>query len=149
MSSSLLREEDNQELRSIFDAFDHNSDGLLDVDEVAAILHSFGKPMTEAEVLDMVTELKPELKKLPFEDFVNVMCRPMVSEAALREEVKEVFGHFAGAGNTAITAASLQEVMSSLDHPVSKLLSEEMIREADLDRDGKIGLEDFMRTVVL
>ena len=50
MSSSLLREEDNQELRSIFDAFDHNSDGLLDVDEVAAILHSFGKPMTEAEV---------------------------------------------------------------------------------------------------
>ena len=51
MSSSLLREEDNQELRSIFDAFDHNSDGLLDIDEVAAILHSFGKPMTEAEVI--------------------------------------------------------------------------------------------------
>ena len=50
MSSSLLREEDNQGLRSIFDAFDHNSDGLLDVDEVAAILHAFGKPMTEAEV---------------------------------------------------------------------------------------------------
>mmetsp|Transcript_32006 Transcript_32006/g.81547 ORF Transcript_32006/g.81547 Transcript_32006/m.81547 type:complete len:150 (-) Transcript_32006:20-469(-) len=149
MSSSLLREEDNQELRSIFDAFDHNSDGLLDVDEVAAILHAFGKPMTEAEVLDMVTELKPELKKLPFEDFVSVMCRPMVSEAALREEVKEVFGLFAGAGNTAITAASLQEVMGSLDHPVSKLLSEEMIREADLDRDGKVGMEDFMRTVVL
>ena len=70
----------------------------------------------------MVTELKPELKKLPFEDFVSVMCRPMVSEAALREEVREVFGLFAGAGNTAITAASLQEVMGSLDHPVSKLL---------------------------
>jgi hypothetical protein len=31
----------------------------------------------------------------------------------------------------------------------SPLQSEEMIREADLDRDGKIGLEDFMRTVVL
>lgn len=70
----------------------------------------------------MVTELKPELKKLPFEDFVNVMCRPMVSQAALAEEVKEVFGHFAGSGNSAITAASLQEVMASLDHPVSKLL---------------------------
>jgi len=24
-----------------------------------------------------------------------------------------------------------------------------MIREADLDRDGKVGMEDFMRTVVL
>ena len=39
MSSSLLREEDNQELRSIFDAFDHNSDGLLDVDEVAEAVY--------------------------------------------------------------------------------------------------------------
>ena len=48
--ASLLREEDREELRHIFDAFDHNSDGLLDVDEVAAILHSFGTPMTEAEV---------------------------------------------------------------------------------------------------
>lgn len=53
MSSSvatLLREEDRNELRAIFDAFDHNSDGLLDVDEVGAVLQSFGKPMTEAEV---------------------------------------------------------------------------------------------------
>ena len=58
MSSSLLREEDSQELRSIFDAFDHNSDGLLDVDEVAGILHMFGKPMTEAEV-------RPSLRPAP------------------------------------------------------------------------------------
>jgi len=36
----------------------------------------------------MVTELKPELKKLPFEDFINVVCRPMVSQAALAEEVE-------------------------------------------------------------
>ena len=27
--------------------------------------------------------------------------------------------------------------------------SEEMIREADLDRDGKVGMDDFMKTVVL
>ena len=33
-----------------------------------------------------------------------------------------MFGHFAGSGNSAITAASLQEVMTSLDQPVSKLL---------------------------
>ena len=32
---------------------------------------------------------------------------------------------------------------------LSLLQSEEMIREADLDRDGKVGMEDFMRTVVL
>ena len=120
----------------------------------------------------MVTELKPDLKKLPFEDFVNVVCRPMVSQTALAAEVREVFSLFAGEGGQAVTAASLQEAMQSLDQPVSKLLvhflsnpanahhhgthslspshaqSEEMIREADLDRDGKVGVEDFLRTVI-
>ena len=46
----------------------------------------------------MVTELKPELKKLPFEDFVSVMCRPMVSEAALREEVAHYMAHTGDSG---------------------------------------------------
>ena len=47
-------------------------------------------------------------RKLPFEDFVNVISRPMVTQAELVEEVKEVFRQFAGSGNSAITAASLQ-----------------------------------------
>lgn len=143
MSSSLLKEEDLTELRTIFEAFDRDHDGLLDVDEVGTILQAFGKVMTEAEVcalhwapsstafwadlllcgqvLDMVTELKPDLKKLPFEDFVNVVCRPMVSPAALAEEVREVYSLFAGSG-AAVTATSLREAMETLDIPVSKLL---------------------------
>ena len=48
--ASLLTEEDRNELRVIFDAFDHDSDGLLEVDEVGAVLQAFGKVMTEAEV---------------------------------------------------------------------------------------------------
>lgn len=127
----------------------------------------------------MVTELKPDLKKLPFEDFVNVVCRPMVSPAALEDEVKEVFTLFSGNG-PAITSQTLQQAMGSLDLPVSKLLvsncarthlkipslhdvcacpracvprcwasqSEEMVREADLDRDSKVGMEDFLKTVI-
>ena len=55
VSSSLLTEDDLQELRLIFDAFDHDSDGLLDVDEVGTLLQSFGKPMTEAEVRRSLT----------------------------------------------------------------------------------------------
>ena len=129
----------------------------------------------------MVTELKPDLKKLPFEDFVNVVCRPMVSPAALEEEVKQVFTLFSGSG-AVVTSQTLHEAMGSLDLPVSKLLvkaahpqtdrrknasspprlhlptcvraallasqSEEMVREADLDRDGKMGMDDFLKTVI-
>ena len=38
------------------------------MEEVSAIMASCGTVLTEAEVLDMVTELKPDLRKLPFEE---------------------------------------------------------------------------------
>ena len=65
---SQLTAETLEELRSLFDLFDADSDGFLEVEEVSAILASCGTVMTEAEVLDMVTELKPDLRKLPFEE---------------------------------------------------------------------------------
>ena len=46
---SLLPEQ-IQNLRTVFDAYDHNKDGLLDVNEVSAVFQSFGVTLSEAEV---------------------------------------------------------------------------------------------------
>lgn len=43
--------------------------------------------LSDSEVLDIVTEAKPVLRKLPFDDFVSVMCRPLGSTASVRDEV--------------------------------------------------------------
>ena len=76
-----LREDQLADLRALFDLFDGDGDGYLEVDECGAIWAACGTVLTEAEVLDMVTELKPNLRKLPFDEFVNMMCRPVSSEA--------------------------------------------------------------------
>lgn len=60
-----------QELKALFDLFDADGDGHLEVEEVSAICSSCGIALTEAEVLDMVTELKPDIRKLPFEEVRN------------------------------------------------------------------------------
>lgn len=65
---SSLTGESLDQLRALFDVFDADSDGLLEVEEVSAIWASCGVVLTDAEVLDMVTELKPDLRKLPFEE---------------------------------------------------------------------------------
>ena len=81
---SSLTEAHLGELKQIFELFDGDADGLLDVAEVGAILQLVGDTaLTEAEVLDMVTEVAPEQRKLPFSEFVNIMCRPMVGKEAL------------------------------------------------------------------
>ena len=48
--ASLLRPEQVEELRQIFDLFDSDGDGLLEVEEVGAIWASCGTLLTEAEV---------------------------------------------------------------------------------------------------
>ena len=95
---SSLTEAHLGELKQIFELFDGDADGLLDVAEVGAVLQLVGDTaLTEAEVLDMVTEVAPEQRKLPFSEFVNIMCRPMVGNVSVPSFT--VMGHaFAQAG---------------------------------------------------
>ena len=96
---SSLTEAHLSELKQIFELFDGDADGLLDVAEVGAILQLVGDTaLTEAEVLDMVTEVAPEQRKLPFSEFVNIMCRPMVGKEALAGEIRKSFKAFAAEG---------------------------------------------------
>jgi len=139
------------ELRDVFELFDGDSDGLLEVEEVSAIWASCGTTLTEAEVLDMVTELKPDLRKLPFEEFVNMFGRPMVDRPALEAEVAATFSKFAAkneaTGHDEITVSSLQTAMADLGRPVDALVAAEMIQEATKGgdvSDGKISAEEFV-----
>jgi hypothetical protein len=119
----------------------------------------------------MVTELKPELRKLPFDDFVNMMCRPMASRDALEAELAATFPLFSG-GTAEITPSSLRAATAELGRPIDPLVvrapalaaplpeswphhcprfavqtkqSTEMIREASsgASTDGKVSRAEF------
>lgn len=119
--SGALREDQLDELRAVFDLFDGDGDGLLEVDEVGTLWASCGVVLTEAECLDLVTELKPNLRKLPFDEFVNMMCRPMCESDALEEQIRDTFASAAG-GKAHITAASLVVSRAELGQPVDALM---------------------------
>ena len=146
MGTHLLTETQNAELKELFNLFDYDGDGYLEVEEVGAIWAMCGTVLTEAEVLDMVTELKPNLRKLPFDEFVNMMCRPMVDTEALEEQIRGTFPTFA-AGKSAITAPSLASGLADLGRPVDPLVADEMITEAEKGDgprgNGKVSLSEF------
>ena len=75
MAAAALRQDQLDELKAIFDLFDADGDGLLEVEEVGTIWAACGTVLTEAELLDMVTEARPSLRKLPFDEFVQMMTR--------------------------------------------------------------------------
>ena len=96
-------------------------------------------------VLDKVTELKPNLRKLPFDEFVQMMTRPMVGTQALEEELRSTFPTFSD-GKANITPTTLAAGLARLGRPVEPLMAEEMVAEArgdDPHGAGKISLSEF------
>ena len=144
-------------LRGVFEAFDHDHDGLLKVEEVGTILDLFGVNMVDSAVLALVTEMEPVQRKLSFDAFAALACRAMPGEDVAEEvtrafsaftEQKDSDGRLSARTAGAIDASSLQKAMQELGLPVSNLMSQDMINEADLDHDGKVNLKDWCGTMI-
>lgn len=64
------------------------------------------------------------------------------------EEIKEAFKVFDKDGNGFISAAELRHVMTNLGEKLTDDEVDEMIREADVDGDGQINYEEFVKVNV-
>lgn len=71
-----------------------------------------------------------------------MMARKM-KETDIEEEMKEAFKVFDKDGDGFITASELRQVMANLGENLTDTEVADMIREADLDNDGKVNFEEF------
>lgn len=111
-----------RELRQVFEAFDGDADGLLQASELGAVLQACGIVMSEPECLDLVTEVQPNLRQLPFEEFVAIMCSQLPGGRTFEQEVVQSFTFFSGQTES-ITPSSLSAAHDSLGQPISKLMA--------------------------
>lgn len=73
-----------------------------------------------------------------------MMARKM-KDTDSEEEIKEAFKVFDKDGNGFISAAELRHVMTNLGEKLNDSEVEEMINEADVDGDGQINYEEFVK----
>ena len=64
------------------------------------------------------------------------------------EELKEAFKVFDKDGNGFISAAELRHIMTNLGEKLTDEEVDEMIREADVDGDGQINYEEFVKMMM-
>jgi hypothetical protein len=64
------------------------------------------------------------------------------------EEILEAFKVFDKDGNGFISAAELRHVMTNLGEKLTDEEVDEMIREADIDGDGQINYEEFVKVTL-
>ncbi|KAF3558292.1 hypothetical protein F2Q69_00016015 [Brassica cretica] len=82
-----------------------------------------------------------------FLEFLNLMAKKM-KDTVVRPELKEAFRVFDKDQNGFISAAVLRHVMTNCGEKPTDDEVEEMICEADVDGDGQINYEEFVKIIV-
>ncbi|XP_006832892.2 calmodulin [Amborella trichopoda] len=143
-----LTDEQISEFKEAFSLFDKDGDGCITTKELGTVMRSLGQNPTEAELQDMINEVDADGNgTIDFPEFLNLMARKM-KDTDSEEELKEAFRVFDKDQNGFISAAELRHVMTNLGEKLTDEEVDEMIREADVDGDGQINYEEFVKVMM-
>ncbi|XP_038890963.1 calmodulin-like protein 8 [Benincasa hispida] len=137
------------EFQEAFCLLDKDGDGCITIEELATAIRSLHHNPTEEELQMMMNEVDVNGNgSIEFGEFFNLMAKKMKENEA-EEELSEAFKLFDMDEDGYISPDELKHVMI---HMVEKLTDEEveqMVNEADLDGDGLIDYEEFVKMMLL
>ncbi|CAG8550543.1 2710_t:CDS:2 [Paraglomus occultum] len=143
-----LNDEQVAEFKEAFALFDKDNDGTITTKELGTVMRSLGQNPTETELQDMINEVDADGNgTIDFPEFLTMMARKM-KDTDSEEEIREAFKVFDKDGNGFISAAELRHVMTNLGEKLTDEEVDEMIREADVDGDGQINYEEFVKMMM-
>ncbi|EAY10914.1 calmodulin, putative [Trichomonas vaginalis G3] len=132
-----------QEFRQAFDIIDRNGDGVITVDDLAAVMRAIGQSPTANELQDMIREVDADGNDtIDFTEFLALMSRQM-RQSDIEDELREAFRVFDRDTDGFITPNELRSLLISLGLDSSAEVVRRMINEADKNRDGKIDYAEF------
>ncbi|XP_059317942.1 calmodulin-3-like [Lycium ferocissimum] len=146
--ANILNEDQIVEFQEAFSLFDKDGDGCITVEELGTVIRSLDQNPTEEELQDMVNEVDADGNgTIEFTEFLNLMAKKM-RETDGEEEFKEAFKVFDKDQNGYISATELRHVMINLGEKLTDEEVEQMIREADLDGDGQVNFNEFVKMMM-
>ncbi|KAK3599650.1 hypothetical protein CHS0354_029111 [Potamilus streckersoni] len=140
-----LTDEQIAELREAFSLFDKDGDGDISVKELGSVMRSLGQNPSDKELEEMIKEVDVDGNgTIDFDEFLHMMGRKM-KVTDTEDEIKEAFKVFDKDNNGLISPSELKSVMVNLGERLTDEEVDEMIKEADVDGDGYINYEEFLR----
>uniref|UniRef100_A0A7S4MH05 EF-hand domain-containing protein n=1 Tax=Prymnesium polylepis TaxID=72548 RepID=A0A7S4MH05_9EUKA len=134
-----------QELREAFDLFDTDGSGTIDTKELQVALRALGFDSKKEKVRKMIADIDLDGSgTIDFEEFVEMMTGKM-GDRDSPEEIRRVFKLFDDDETGRISFRNLKRVARELGENMTDEELQEMINKADLDGDGEVNEEEFMR----
>ncbi len=145
-----LTEAQRGEIRQAFDLFDTEGQGVIDANALKVVLRALGFEPTRDEVAAMVAAKtgRPsaaiESSAIDFNEFLELLLLKM-SEKDSKEDAMRAFRQFDLGHAGRITFDDLKQVARELGESMTDEEIGEMIDAADLDKDGMISEDEFLR----
>lgn len=137
-----------EEFRHVFELFDKNGDGSIDANEIGQVMRSLGMNPTNKEIADLIAEVdKNGNQRLDFQEFVAFMSKHW-HERDQEAELRDAFRLFDRDNSGYITINELKQVMINMGEKLNQEELEDMMREADVNRDGKLDYQEFVQKLL-
>ncbi|KAL7737795.1 hypothetical protein ACLKA6_006183 [Drosophila palustris] len=147
MNMEGLNEDILQEIRNAFQVFDALGTGKITSKQMGVAMRNLGHFPTEAELYDMIDEIDLDGDgEIDFFEFLQMMLKRL--EGLNKEEnLMIAFKLFDRDEDGFISPIELRNVMYNLGERCTEEEFNDMMREIDLDNDGKISYQEFVNGV--
>ncbi|CAH9134537.1 unnamed protein product [Cuscuta epithymum] len=124
--------------------------GKVNTEELEKAMRSLGQSLTEAEVKEMINKVdKNGSGTVDIAEYRALICKRLKDKDKEAEaELEEAFKVFDKDGSGHISAAEIREVMPKLNVKLSNKEVDEMIEKADIDKNGFINYEEFVKILM-
>ncbi|KAJ0753933.1 putative EF-hand domain-containing protein [Helianthus annuus] len=136
------------DVEKVFNKFDANGDGQIDISELGSILGALGSETPEEELKVVMTEIDTDgngvIDLNEFTEFQRRGCSGSDGDA-VNKELREAFDLYDQDKNGKISAVELHSVLKSLGEKCSLNDCCKMIEKVDVDGDGCVNFEEFKK----
>ncbi|KEI38895.1 uncharacterized protein L969DRAFT_50490 [Mixia osmundae IAM 14324] len=140
-----ISDEQRAEIKEAFELFDLDKDGMLDYHEVKVAFRALGFDLKKAEVLKLLRDHDENGRSLmSFESFQRITTDKMLTRDPL-DEIRRAFQLFDDDKTGKIDIRNLRRVAKEIGENLDDDELTAMIEEFDLDQDGMISEQEFVR----
>ncbi|CAC5377257.1 CALM [Mytilus coruscus] len=144
MAEHGLTEDQCAHITGVFNWFDKNGDGKIDVKELGLALRLEGLNPTEKEITEMIQKVDiDDDGQINDKEFMKMMEEQVINTDE-KSKLQEAFKVFDKNGDGRICASELTEALTSIGEKLSREDINELMKRADIDKNGTICYDEFV-----
>ncbi|KAG8919349.1 calmodulin-like 3, partial [Tulasnella sp. 417] len=134
-----------EEIKKAFSLFDKDGNGSISIGELGNAMRSLGRNPTDVELQEMIDHADIDgTGTIDLEEFL-MMAVTQMKDNEPEEVIRQTFKAFDKDGDDSINAAELRQIMAAIGQQLSDTEVNEMMRAADINGDGLINYEEFVK----